>query len=224
MIGARCAVKPASQTANLPRIFSALRRLSGCIAKVIMGLSTGIPMARRLPPPIMGLSTGIAVVPNDGRNVRMDLRWAGGDTRISGNRRQRRSRQNWKSCPRRAAAPTRIKLAPSLGFFVHQRVSWAFPGRFLNAVSAEKQGNGNAETIEQSRTAEPGSPASRSHVGLFSLSGGSAETPPLKISTKTGRARARARDYRKRARARARASPRDQGILEILERSRLSGC
>ena len=45
--------------------------------------------------------------------------------------------------------------------------------------------------------------------------------PPLKISTKTGRARARARDYRKRARARARASPRDQGILEILERSRL---
>ena len=41
--------------------------------------------------------------------------------------------------------------------------------------------------------------------------------PPLKISTKTGRARARARDYRKRARA----SPRDQGILEILERSRL---
>ena len=59
--------------------------------------------------------------------------------------------------------------------------------------------------------------------------------PPLKISTKTGRARARARDYRKRARgrararardyrkrarARARASPGDQGILEILERSR----
>ena len=27
--------------------------------QVIMGLSTGIPMARRLPPPIMGLSTGI---------------------------------------------------------------------------------------------------------------------------------------------------------------------
>src|SRR6516225_9718659 len=26
-------VKPASQTANLPRIFSALRRLSGCIAR-----------------------------------------------------------------------------------------------------------------------------------------------------------------------------------------------
>src|SRR6516164_8040949 len=27
--------------------------------QVIMGLSTGIPMARRLPPPIMGLSMGI---------------------------------------------------------------------------------------------------------------------------------------------------------------------
>jgi hypothetical protein len=47
------------------------------------------------------------------------------------------------------------KLAPSLGFFIHQRVSWAFPGCFRNAVSAEKQVNENAETIEQSRTVEP---------------------------------------------------------------------
>ena len=44
-------------------------------------------------------------------------------------RRQRRSRQNWKSCPRGAltVAPTRVKLAPSLGFFVFLGVSWVFP-------------------------------------------------------------------------------------------------
>jgi hypothetical protein len=50
------------------------------------------------------------------------------------------------------AVPTRAKLAPSLDFLSF--IS-AFLKRFRNAVSAEKQGNGNAEKIEQSRTAEP---------------------------------------------------------------------
>ena len=49
--------------------------------------------------------------------------------RVPLSRRQRRSQQNWKSCPRRAltVAPTRVKLAPSLGFFVFLGVSWVFP-------------------------------------------------------------------------------------------------